>query len=191
MAMPNTWPTLEAGSVLTSSTRCPASRQLYRRGAGDRGLAYAALAGEEQEARRLFKKFHIDYFQGSAARRRSAASAPEFLPCFDLHWRLRPSAPVRRGSDSGRPMRLRRQPESAAALQPRALQKAFHDRVFSKRHRLLGQVEALDLRAVLRAQSTSAEKSTSSDPHRRHRRRCCNTGPDQILEWLSFSSFQD
>ena len=58
MATPNTCPTLEAGSVLTSSTRLPASASWMARGAGNRGLADAALAGEEQEAGRIREEFH-------------------------------------------------------------------------------------------------------------------------------------
>ncbi len=53
--------------------------QLNRRGAGNRGLADAALAGEKQKTWRLFEELHGVVFCGSAATAASAATTGRFL----------------------------------------------------------------------------------------------------------------
>ena len=55
---PKTCPTLDAGSVLTSSTRLPLPGQRDRGGTRDGGLAHPALAGEEQKSWRSVQKLH-------------------------------------------------------------------------------------------------------------------------------------
>ena len=57
---PKTCPTLDAGSVLTSRTRLAPLGEAQRRGAGQRGLADAALAGEENELRKIFEHLGSD-----------------------------------------------------------------------------------------------------------------------------------
>ena len=54
--------------------------QLHGAGAGNRGLADAALAGEEQEARRLVEKFHGAYFRLNSSDCRSSSQPLWQLP---------------------------------------------------------------------------------------------------------------
>ena len=84
-------------------------RELDRRRAGDRRFADAALAGEEEETRRAFEKFHIDL---SAAGTAAAACALlRFVGFLDA----RPARQLGRGSDSDPQGQYRHRRGSAAA----------------------------------------------------------------------------
>ena len=75
MVTPRTCPTLDAGSVLTSSTRLPGLGEAHGGRAGQRGLADAALAGEEQEPGRVGEEAHRDQPQPSGPQPHPTSSA--------------------------------------------------------------------------------------------------------------------
>ena len=132
--------------MLTSSTFLPAVGQGHRRGTGQRGLADAALAGEEQVAGRVGSRNSMTHrpFSSSPSGRSSASAAARGR---SASLDAAPARPARRGrvvalgDDRGRSTRTSGRQATCSGAERR-----LHVVVADERRRLLGQVVALDRR---------------------------------------------